>query len=110
MNDRFTEKARNAIEKARAAAMLAAGGGIKQSEAERGFAFFCNAPGLGIGHAHFGSSFAQGMQCVHMAQQHCNARAECLCIARENADGKDGAELRVFHNDNPFAVLSCIIA
>ena len=83
--------------KVRAAAVFAAGVGNEQGEAEEGFAFFCNAPGFGIGHAHFGCGCAQGMQPVHVAQQRSNAGAKGFSVLRKNADGEDRVELSVFH-------------
>ena len=80
------EKGLALLSELRAAAVLAAGGGEQELEAELFFRVFQDRPCLGVGHIHGLGRRAQRMKLLHMAQQLSDARTEAL-LPGEQADG-----------------------
>ena len=71
----------------RAAAVLAAGGGEQELEAELFFRVFQDRPCLGVGHAHFHGRGPERMARLDQRQERGHAGAEAFLV-REQADGK----------------------
>ena len=80
----------------RTSSVFAAGGGMKQLEAQMLLRVFEDRPGLGIRHADGHSRGAKRMQLLHLLQQNRNAGAEAFFV-REDPNRQDRSEF-LFHN------------
>ena len=80
----------------RTSSVFAAGGGMKQLEAQMLLRVFEDRPGLGIRHADRHGRGAKRMQLLHLLQQNRDAGAEALFV-REDPNRQDGSEI-LFHS------------